>query len=666
MTDSTTPPAAKPKQSLVSGVKPIWCPGCVLGDTLVVSNPSVKQIQEVKAGDKVLTANGEYKLVAATVKHHHEGKMYRIKVKFFGTISATPEHPFVGVKRVRSGKLNDSLLKIDKIEAAQLRKGDYLVFPIMKEVKDISQMPLMYEKKEKDTRSKELPPSIKVDDDFLRLAGYYIAEGCVHNRSIDFSFNKDETEHIDDVRKLMGKIFGLEGKLRSRKDNDGIEVLFNSSYLGEVFISLFGDSALNKNIPHSFMFLPLDKQQALLRGMWRGDGYFDESKAGYATISVVLAEQLKMLLLRQGIVPTVCTEPAHGMHKKAYRIYVSRCDSYNSLARIVGMPFQRTNSGKNSSSIIKEGKVYLPISRIETFDFDGPVYDLTMASDDHTFVTNVTASGNCGDFSVEAGLMKAVNDLGIEKEKIVIVSGIGCSSSMPHPFSTYGIHSLHGRLLPVANGVKLANDDLTVIGTGGDGDGYGIGVGHLIHSARRNIDITYIVMNNEIYGLTTGQASPTSLIGSKTKSTPFGSIENPENPVGIAIAAGATYVARAFSGDPMHMAELIKNGITHKGFSIIDVFSPCVTFNNVNTYDWFRQRVYKLEQAGHDPTNLISAMEKSVETEKTNWEKVPIGLFYKVDRPTYSNLDMTLQKGALVKQPMPTKQQVSDMLEEYK
>lgn len=271
----------------------------------------------------------------------------------------------------------------------------------------------------------------------------------------------------------------------------------------------------------------------------------------------------------------------------------------------------------------------------------------------------------CGDFSVEAGLFKALTELGMPKESVVIVSGIGCSSSVPHSFSTYGIHSLHGRLLPVAAGVKLANDDLTVIATGGDGDGYGIGVGHLIHNARRNVDITYIVMNNEIYGLTTGQTSPTSLLGFKTKSTPLGSIESPENPIGIALAAGATYVARAFSGDPMHMAEMIKGGILHKGFAMIDVFSPCVTFNNLNTYDWFRKRVYKLEQAGHDSSSISSAMERSLETEKSNWEKVPIGLFYNVEKPTYASLDLTLQKGPLLKQPLPTKDKVNAMLSEY-
>ncbi len=272
----------------------------------------------------------------------------------------------------------------------------------------------------------------------------------------------------------------------------------------------------------------------------------------------------------------------------------------------------------------------------------------------------------CGDYGVFAGITKAITDLGLDRSKVAIVSGIGCSSAMPHAFSTYGIHSLHGRLVPVATGLKLANDELTVIGTGGDGDGYGIGVGHLVHAARRNIDMTYVVMNNEIYGLTTGQASPTSFIGAKTKSTPFGSIETPENPLAVAISSGATYVARAFSGEPAHMADMIKNGIQHKGFSIIDVFSPCVTFNNFNTYDWYRSRVYKLEGTGHDASNKIKALEKAIETDTNAWEKVPIGLFYKEDRPTYSSLDMTEKNGPLVKQPMPTKDVVKEIMEEYR
>ena len=237
---------------------------------------------------------------------------------------------------------------------------------------------------------------------------------------------------------------------------------------------------------------------------------------------------------------------------------------------------------------------------------------------------------------------------------------------MPQTYSTYGMHSLHGRLVPVAEGVKFANHDLTVIGTGGDGDGYGIGVGHLIHAARRNVDMTYIVMDNETYGLTTGQTSPTALMGRKTKSTPFGVVEMPINPLALAISAGATYVGRGFSGDPAQLAELIKGGIQHRGFALIDVFSPCVTFNHDNTYDWFRPRIYKLDQSNHDPSDIVKALGKAMEENETNWEKIPTGLFYKKDKPTYEDLDITLQKGPLIKQPLPTKEQVLDILKEYK
>ncbi|MGC8676008.1 MAG: thiamine pyrophosphate-dependent enzyme [Candidatus Micrarchaeia archaeon] len=270
----------------------------------------------------------------------------------------------------------------------------------------------------------------------------------------------------------------------------------------------------------------------------------------------------------------------------------------------------------------------------------------------------------CGDYGVNAAILKALNELGIEKSKVLLVSGIGCSSAMPHVFSTYGIHSIHGRALPVATGAKLANDELTVIGTAGDGDAYGIGVAHLIHAARRNIDIAYVVMNNQIYGLTTGQASPTSLEGFKTKSTPFGDIEEPVNPLALAISAGATYVARGFSGDPTHLAELIKQGVLHKGFALIDVFSPCVTFNTLNTYDWFRQRIYKLDEQ-YDPSDMTKAFEKATEAERSNWSKIPIGLFYKTNKPTYSERDVSLSKGPLIKQQEHTQEQVRALLDEY-
>ncbi len=252
----------------------------------------------------------------------------------------------------------------------------------------------------------------------------------------------------------------------------------------------------------------------------------------------------------------------------------------------------------------------------------------------------------CGDFGVLKSVQQAAGACGVAPADLMIVSGIGCSSNLPGFIHAYGVHSLHGRAVAVATGIHLANCDLKVVITGGDGDGYGIGIGHFIHAMRRNLDITYVVMDNQIYGLTTGQTSPTTTKGHKTKSTPKGNIEMPLNPLALAITAGATYVARGFSGEQKHLAEIIAGAIAHKGFSLVDVFSPCVTYNKVNTYPWFKERVYKLEDQGFDPTDFDASIKKSFE-----WgEKIPLGVIYKRQSDTYEDLDPILQRGSLVKQ----------------
>jgi 2-oxoglutarate ferredoxin oxidoreductase subunit beta len=204
------------------------------------------------------------------------------------------------------------------------------------------------------------------------------------------------------------------------------------------------------------------------------------------------------------------------------------------------------------------------------------------------------------------------------------------------------MHTLHGRALAVATGVRCGNHDLKVICTGGDGDGYGIGGNHFVHTMRRNVDLTYIVMDNQIYGLTTGQCSPTSVKGMKTKSTPYGSVENPINPIPMAMIGGATYVARAFSGKQRHMVEMVKGAIQHKGFALVDVFSPCVTYNKDNTYQWFNPRVKILEEQGHDATDFHKALDKGY-----MWgDEIPIGLFWKrTDLPSLEALEPVLHDG---------------------
>src|SRR5437588_3716275 len=248
----------------------------------------------------------------------------------------------------------------------------------------------------------------------------------------------------------------------------------------------------------------------------------------------------------------------------------------------------------------------------------------------------------CGDFGVLAALQKALVELQIPNHQVVAISGIGCSSNLPGYINTYGMHTLHGRSLAVATGVKQANHELTVIVTGGDGDGFGIGGNHFVHTMRRNVDLLYIVMDNQIYGLTTGQTSPTSRVGMKTKSMPFGNIEAPVNPISLALAAGATYVARAFSGKQKHMVEMFKGAIQHKGFALVDVFSPCVTYNKDNTYQWFNPRVKILEEQGHDPTDFHKAIERGYQ-----WgEEIPIGLFWKrTELPSLEDLEPVLHTG---------------------
>jgi 2-oxoglutarate/2-oxoacid ferredoxin oxidoreductase subunit beta len=231
----------------------------------------------------------------------------------------------------------------------------------------------------------------------------------------------------------------------------------------------------------------------------------------------------------------------------------------------------------------------------------------------------------CGDFGVLASLYRAFAQLELDPAKTVIVSGIGCSSRLPGFVTTYGFHTLHGRPLPVAMGVKLANPDLNVIAVGGDGDGFAIGIGHFPHAARRNIDITYLVMDNEIYGLTKGQVSPTSLFEQKGPSTPFGNPEQPINTMAFAVACGASFIARGASFNTKALTELIVQGVEHKGFSFIDALSPCVVFNN-HQEEW-KQTVAEVAP-DHDVTDRVAAFDLALRG------GFSLGIIYRQQRAT--------------------------------
>ncbi|MCY0902377.1 MAG: 2-oxoacid:ferredoxin oxidoreductase subunit beta [Firmicutes bacterium] len=265
----------------------------------------------------------------------------------------------------------------------------------------------------------------------------------------------------------------------------------------------------------------------------------------------------------------------------------------------------------------------------------------------------------CGDFAVQAAMQRALGNLDLEPENVAIISGIGCSGRISGYVNAYGFHGVHGRSLPVAQGVKLANRKLTVLAAGGDGDGFGIGLNHFMHAVRRNMDITYIVMDNQIYGLTKGQHSPTSSFGFKAKTTPAGNIENSISPLQVSLAAGITYLAQGFSHDVNQLTELIQGGIEHKGFSLINVFSPCVTYNKVNTYEWYKEHTVNLNQfADYNPLDRGAAIAKVIET-----DGLCTGLIFKdTEKPVFEDLVKGYQDAPIVDQDLTLGQERFDRI----
>ena len=258
----------------------------------------------------------------------------------------------------------------------------------------------------------------------------------------------------------------------------------------------------------------------------------------------------------------------------------------------------------------------------------------------------VTWCPGCGDFSVLRGLKLALAELQVEPHEALVVTGIGCGSKIPDYLNVNGFMTIHGRPLAVATGAKLANPDLLVVVANGDGDSYGIGGNHFVHTCRRNPDITHIVENNQVYGLTKGQYSPTSDRGFVTTTSPDGSLELAFNPMAIALAAGATFIARSFAGEPKHVARMIVEGVKHRGYALIDVLQPCVTFNRVNTYEWYRDRVYHLEEESYDPSDRQAASLKAQE-----WgDRIPIGILYRSTAPTYEEQVAALRETSPVRQ----------------
>ncbi|MGA2768781.1 MAG: 2-oxoacid:ferredoxin oxidoreductase subunit beta [Candidatus Bathyarchaeia archaeon] len=295
------------------------------------------------------------------------------------------------------------------------------------------------------------------------------------------------------------------------------------------------------------------------------------------------------------------------------------------------------------------------------------------------FKTDVFADWcpGCGDFGIMTALQMAFAELGLEPHQVVMVSGIGCSGKEPHNVKAYGVHTLHGRTLPFATGIKVANPELVVLAIGGDGDGLGIGAGHFVNTGRRNLDITYIIHNNGVYGLTKGQASPTLKLGLKTKAIPKPNINEAVNPLALALVVGYTFVARSYAYDVKHLKEIIKQAIQHKGLAFIDALQPCPTYNDINTREWYggedrkdpktgkpQSRLYKLEETGYDPVvhSLAEEFEKKMAAmgKAREWgDRIPIGVFYRNElQPTF--VDRITSRIPFYRTNPPAKQRISD------
>lgn len=260
---------------------------------------------------------------------------------------------------------------------------------------------------------------------------------------------------------------------------------------------------------------------------------------------------------------------------------------------------------------------------------------------DYRICTFETAwCAGCGDHNILDTLKETLISMDKQPHQVLVVGGIGQAAKTPQYINTNGFCGLHGRALPPAVAAKIANKDLTVIVNTGDGDSYGEGGNHFIHNIRRNVDITHLVHDNQIYGLTKGQASPTTDIGHVTPAQPYGSNNTPLNPVLLAITLGAGFVARAFSNDKEHLKEIMKAAINYKGYALVDILQPCISFNKINTHQWYKNRIYKLDN-GYDPTNKLKAMEKAME-----WgDRIPIGILFSEEKPDFHDNISFLKNG---------------------
>ncbi len=384
---------------------------CVLPTTRILVNGEVKDIQEVKKGDLVLSHDGQYQIVNNVFRRKVAEKILVIKNKM-GVNYVTSDHLIFGAKIPKTWYFSFTKRKkrftqnLAWYHASDLEKRDLIAYPIFNKIKDIKRMPINFPKSRWDFKSKTLPKSVKINSNFLRLIGYYLAEGYaqdeVSKTRVGFVFNSKEIEYIEDVRLIVKKLFNLEAKISANKHNS-TNIYFNSVVLVKLFKQLAGKGAAHKCVADFIMALPLNKQAELIVGLWRGDGYFNTTRAwpraGYTTVSLRLAQQLKMLLLRQGIIASVYEEKAKEIngvkHQQSYRLHVGERGSLLKLAQILKTPLKITKEIR-IRTWTENGYVFLPITDIKKINYRGEVYNLEVAKT-RSFTSDAFCLHNCGD-----------------------------------------------------------------------------------------------------------------------------------------------------------------------------------------------------------------------------------------------------------------------------
>lgn len=377
-------------------------PVCVVPKTILYTNPSIKTIDCIEKNTRVLGHDGFFHNVEKIYERFYRGPVFDIDVHSLGNLVATPEHHILAINTGRLSHKHRDYKKClkDWYSSLELKKGDTLLFPILKETHDKKFMDFDIGKPKYDFKSKNLPGNIPVNNDFLRLVGYYLSEGSVVTKpckgKLIFTFGSHETGYIDDVEKIVNNIFGLKVNAK-REIHNSTNVMFYSARLARFFEKHFAKGAQNKHLPHWVLFLPMEKQQALLCGLWRGDGYINEKKGKFVTISKILAHQVKILLMRQKIIFSFLTIPQQGIHKENYCIYVVSREAKLKIAKIIGKNIEVSpRICKTQKAWYDDDYFYTTIGKIEETFYKGLVYNLEVEGS-HSYVTEAATLHNCGD-----------------------------------------------------------------------------------------------------------------------------------------------------------------------------------------------------------------------------------------------------------------------------